>query len=59
MQNISAFLGQEVQRRAADWAAIHDLLVPALPPELLAKVRYAAEGDKFLICQSPHPAIAA
>ncbi len=55
MQKIDTYLNDELIRRSRNWQALKDILVLALPPEILQRVVYAVTEDTALtlFCESP------
>lgn len=55
MQEINQYLDSTLVRKSGEWQKLKDLLVLALPPDVLKKVVYASLEDTTLtiFCESP------
>ena len=55
MQQINQYLDSNLVRKSGEWQKLKDLLVLALPPDVLQKVVYASLEDTRLtiFCESP------
>lgn len=56
MQKIDSYLNAELVRRSRDWLALKEILILALPPEILKHVVYAVTEDTTLTLFSESPA---